>query len=298
MKESIIVLFFFSFGVLGGRLDLLPADWLGLVHEASNLAVYAMLAAVGMSLGFDSRAWRILRDLKGWVVLVPLMIIVGTFLGGVAAWTMLDMSFRDVMAVAAGFGYYSLSSMLINQLADVSLGSMALISNMVRELVTLLFAPCSPGSSAASAAFRRRGRQRYLFARHYPYIGRAEHHPWDLLGHGAHHRRPHLRDIHFRMAVTQSNKKRNQPVDASERLAYLYANPTISFYNPIQPESIMPLSIFKRLFIWFLLRAPHGVARASRGAEKRDASSRARNRAVHPACRCPAGQSPTPTPRP
>ena len=121
MKESIIVLFFFSFGVLGGRLDLLPADWLGLVHEASNLAVYAMLAAVGMSLGFDSRAWRILRDLKGWVVLVPLMIIVGTFLGGVAAWTMLDMSFRDVMAVAAGFGYYSLSSMLINQLADVSL---------------------------------------------------------------------------------------------------------------------------------------------------------------------------------
>ena len=141
MKESIIVLFFFSFGVLGGRLDLLPAGWLGLVHEASNLAVYAMLAAVGMSLGFDSRAWRILRDLKGWVVLVPLMIIVGTFLGGVAAWAMLDMSFRDVMAVAAGFGYYSLSSMLINQLADVSLGSMALISNMVRELVTLLFAP-------------------------------------------------------------------------------------------------------------------------------------------------------------
>ena len=146
MKESIIVLFFFSFGVLGGRLDLLPADWLGLVHEASNLAVYAMLAAVGMSLGFDSRAWRILRDLKGWVVLVPLMIIVGTFLGGVAAWTMLDMSFRDVMAVAAGFGYYSLSSMLINQLADVSLGSMALISNMVRELVTLLgrFPPPGP----------------------------------------------------------------------------------------------------------------------------------------------------------
>ena len=92
MKESIIVLFFFSFGVLGGRLDLLPADWLGLVHEASNLAVYAMLAAVGMSLGFDSRAWRILRDLKGWVVLVPLMIIVGTFLGGVAAWTMLDIA--------------------------------------------------------------------------------------------------------------------------------------------------------------------------------------------------------------
>ena len=147
MKESIIVLFFFSFGVLGGRLDLLPADWLGLVHEASNLAVYAMLAAVGMSLGFDSRAWRILRDLKGWVVLVPLMIIVGTFLGGVAAWTMLDMSFRDVMAVAAGFGYYSLSSMLINQLADVSLGSL-----LFAPLFARAFGGLGPLSAAGAAS--------------------------------------------------------------------------------------------------------------------------------------------------
>lgn len=141
MKESLIVLLYFSLGVAAGRLDLLPVDWFGLVHEASNVAVYAMLAAVGLTLGFDVRAWRILRDLKGWVLLVPLVIVAGTFCGGLAAWAALDMSFRDVMAVSAGFGYYSLSSMLINQLADVSLGSMALVANMVRELVTLLFAP-------------------------------------------------------------------------------------------------------------------------------------------------------------
>lgn len=141
MKESLIVLLFFGAGVLAGVLGDFPTAFVGIVHEASNYAVYAMLAAVGMTLGFDVRAWRILRDLKGWVALVPLMIAVGTFLGGTAAWAVLDMSFRDVMAVSAGFGYYSLSSMLINQLADVSLGSMALIANMVRELVTLLFAP-------------------------------------------------------------------------------------------------------------------------------------------------------------
>ncbi len=141
MKESLIVLLFFGAGVLAGVMGDFPSAFVGIVHEASNYAVYAMLAAVGMTLGFDVRAWRILRDLKGWVALVPLMIAVGTFLGGTAAWAVLDMSFRDVMAVSAGFGYYSLSSMLINQLADVSLGSMALIANMVRELVTLLFAP-------------------------------------------------------------------------------------------------------------------------------------------------------------
>lgn len=141
MRESFIVLLYFSIGVCAGWLDFLPVTVMDFVDGASTWAVYAMLAAVGMTLGFDVRAWRILRDLKGWVVLVPAVIVLGTFIGGVGAWLMLDMSFRDVMAVAAGFGYYSLSSMLINQLADASLGSMALVANMVRELVTLLLAP-------------------------------------------------------------------------------------------------------------------------------------------------------------
>lgn len=139
MKESILVLLCFSVGVLVGRLDILPAYVTN--SDASTWIVYAMLTAVGMGLGFDVRAWHILRDLKGWVFMVPLVIVLGTLAGALVAWLVLDMSLRDVLAVSAGFGYYSLSSMLITRLADASLGSMALISNMVRELVTLLLAP-------------------------------------------------------------------------------------------------------------------------------------------------------------
>ncbi len=157
MKESAIILGLFCAGVLIGWLDILPGS---VTHgDASNWAVYAMLAAVGMGLGFDVRAWRILRDLKGWVLIIPVMIAAGTALGAAVAWCVLDMRFRDVLAVASGLGYYSLSSMLISRLADASLGSMALISNMVRELATLLFAPLfvrlcgglGPLSAAAAA---------------------------------------------------------------------------------------------------------------------------------------------------
>ena len=140
MKESFIILLFFCAGVLLGRLDVLPSAIAE--SDAVTWIVYLMLAAVGMGLGFDVRAWRILRELKGWVLAVPAVIILGTAAGAIGAWLLLnDMSLRDVLAVAAGFGYYSLSSMLIAREADASLASMALLANMTRELAALVFAP-------------------------------------------------------------------------------------------------------------------------------------------------------------
>jgi uncharacterized membrane protein YbjE (DUF340 family) len=45
------------------------------------------------------------------------------------------------MAVSAGFGYYSLSSVLITQYKGVELGTIALLANIIREVLTLLLAP-------------------------------------------------------------------------------------------------------------------------------------------------------------
>ena len=45
------------------------------------------------------------------------------------------------MAVGSGFGYYSLSSIFITQYKGAELGTIALVANVVRELITLLGAP-------------------------------------------------------------------------------------------------------------------------------------------------------------
>ena len=73
MKESFIILLFFCAGVLLGRLDVLPSAIAE--SDAVTWIVYLMLAAVGMGLGFDVRAWRILRELKGWVLAVPAVMV-------------------------------------------------------------------------------------------------------------------------------------------------------------------------------------------------------------------------------
>jgi uncharacterized membrane protein YbjE (DUF340 family) len=45
------------------------------------------------------------------------------------------------MAVGAGFGYYSLSSVIISELGSKVLGVIALISNITREIITLIATP-------------------------------------------------------------------------------------------------------------------------------------------------------------
>lgn len=140
MKGSCLVLLVFSLGVLAGRLDVLPA----ILSSGTLLTgtLWVLLLSAGMSIGFDTRALQIVRVLKLRVMLVPLTVMAGTFAGCIVAFLLLDdMSLREVLTLGAGFGYYSLSSMLITELGDPMLGSTALLCNVMRELLTLLGAP-------------------------------------------------------------------------------------------------------------------------------------------------------------
>lgn len=162
MKDSIGALLFFSLGVGLGRSNLLLPE--GAVHDArlwALWALYVMLFAIGMGMGFDIRAWRILAELKTRILLVPSVVLAGTLAGGFAAWLLIgDMSLRDVTAVSAGLGYYSLSSVMLSRLADPSLGAMALLANMVRELSALVLpalcvrlgGPLGPLAAAGAAS--------------------------------------------------------------------------------------------------------------------------------------------------
>lgn len=140
MKGSFIILGFFLVGVILGRYDIIPESIAR--SDLSTWALYMLLFVVGVGIGFDTQSWRILRQLHVKVALVPAATIVGTFAGSVVAWLLLgDMSLRDVLAVGSGFGYYSLSSIMITKLGDAALGSVALLANITRELTTILIAP-------------------------------------------------------------------------------------------------------------------------------------------------------------
>ena len=73
--------------------------------------------------------------------MVPSAAIVGTALGVLLFAPLLAIALNETLAVGLGLGYYSLSSILIGQVAGDRLALVALLSNVLRELITVIGAP-------------------------------------------------------------------------------------------------------------------------------------------------------------
>lgn len=140
MKGSLIILSFFAVGMFGGIYNVYP-QWL-LNDNLTTYALFVLMFLVGISVGSDKAAFYVLRKMNFKIFLVPLTVIVGSLIGTAIISLMLsDISIKEAMAVGAGFGYYSLSSIFISEVSGKELGVVALLSNIFREILTLLAVP-------------------------------------------------------------------------------------------------------------------------------------------------------------
>lgn len=140
MKTSFIILLFFTAGILLGYFDLLPEN---IYHSDYDVyALYLLMFLVGIGIGNDKNALSAIRELKLKVFVVPLTVVVGTLIGvSVVAVFLKQYNYKDIVAVGFGFGYYSLSSIFITEISGEKMGIIALLSNVIRESITLLMAP-------------------------------------------------------------------------------------------------------------------------------------------------------------
>ena len=148
MKNSIIVISCFTAGILLGHL--LPENIVSLCTELPHWLLYLLILQVGLNLGANTDLSNVLHSLRPSDLLIPLFTIAGTLLFTAMASVLFDSwSARGCMAVGSGFAYYSLSSVLIVQLKEASigidmasqLGAIALLANMIREMLAIMGVP-------------------------------------------------------------------------------------------------------------------------------------------------------------
>jgi len=140
VKNSLIILAFFCSGIL---LGLIPN--LSKIASFANLSIYALyllMFLVGIGVGSNSGAWKIIKTLNVKIFLLPISIVIGTLLTvGLLSFVIPGINLKECLLVGSGLGYYSLSSIFITQLYGETLGVLALLTNIFRESLTLLFTP-------------------------------------------------------------------------------------------------------------------------------------------------------------
>jgi len=130
MKGSLVVVAFFCAGCMIGAVNNFQYD----MHSVSMYVLYALMLQVGISIGSNKKLKELIKSLRLKMLLVPMATIAGTLL---------------FSALGSGFAYYSLSSILITQFKEPSiglqlateLGTIALLANIFREMMALLGAP-------------------------------------------------------------------------------------------------------------------------------------------------------------
>lgn len=138
MKGSLIIIAFFLLGIVCGLMHWLPD--LSTLGNVSFLTLCGLLFCVGVTVGNNTELLKSFRQLDPRLMLLPLMTITGT-LAAIASLGLPGRSLTDCLAVGSGFGYYSLSSILITEYRGPELGTVALLANIIREVFTLLGAP-------------------------------------------------------------------------------------------------------------------------------------------------------------
>ena len=163
MKGTLAVLAVFGAGCIAGW-----AGWLPFDPEDENITMYilyALMFLVGLGIGSNPDLKGIISSVRPKLLLLPAASILGTLAFSAAASLFLrSRGVTDCLAVGSGMGYYSLSSILISQYKEASLGAqlaaelgtIALLTNIFRELFTLVATPIlakkvSPLAPIASA---------------------------------------------------------------------------------------------------------------------------------------------------
>ncbi|HIX14079.1 MAG TPA: lysine exporter LysO family protein [Candidatus Anaerofilum faecale] len=122
-----------SFGPAGTPLDL--------ISDNSDLILYALMFFVGISIGLNKTILQKIREYHIKVFIIPFGIVVGSVAAGVVCGLLTGVGARNGAAIAGGMGWYSLAGVMLTEMAGAQMGSVAFLSNLMREMLSFFSIP-------------------------------------------------------------------------------------------------------------------------------------------------------------
>ena len=124
-------------GLIIGLLAGVSLDWVGTSMET---VLFVLLFFIGIQLRNSGLTLRqIVLNKHG--VIIAFLVIATSWLGGLAAAYLLDIPLFKALAMSSGFGWYSLSGILMSDAFGPIYGGSSFMIELLRELVSLVIIP-------------------------------------------------------------------------------------------------------------------------------------------------------------
>lgn len=125
---------------IGFMIGLSGISFLQHATEASEYTLILLLFLIGIQLRNNGMTLRqIVLNRRGMIVAVVVM--VSSLLGGIINAFILDLPLKTGLAMASGFGWYSLSGILLTESYGPVIGSAAFFNDLARELLAIMLIP-------------------------------------------------------------------------------------------------------------------------------------------------------------
>lgn len=126
--------------IAGVVFGIFSKDWLTGIDEMVTYLLYFLLFLIGCQLRQGNYRLRKLFLNSQGVIIAFVMISTTLFAGWIGS-LILGLSWNQGLAVVSGFGWYSLSGILITGLGDPVLGTTAFLLDLGREILALMLIP-------------------------------------------------------------------------------------------------------------------------------------------------------------
>ncbi len=114
---------------------------ISMLGQNSDLILYVLMFSVGISIGMHKGIVQKIKEYHIRIFIIPIGIMIGSLLGGVICSLLFQLPLGHGTAIASGMGWYSLAGSAIGNIAGAQLGSIAFLSNLMREVFSFLLIP-------------------------------------------------------------------------------------------------------------------------------------------------------------
>lgn len=117
------------------------AELFNLFHYSLHVSTWNLLLIFMFLIGLDLAYSPLDRSWLNWkILLVPIACIIGSVLGAIlVSFFIHSISLKDLIMLSQGYGFYSMTGIVVTELKNAQLGSIALMNDLFREIFAIVF---------------------------------------------------------------------------------------------------------------------------------------------------------------